>query len=319
MGEVSRDLLQAVAARYARLKSLSMNLGLTTEVEEQGQSQERRLRLLFAAPDMVRIEQGAGKQGTVMVADGAWQHDYFGPAGGRYMRTAVDGRPSRLGFFSPEYPANSTPLFLFHRIAERVSEAKIANGEAGLRIVSVTYAPPELPAGSGGPGPAMLSTSGVRFWIDPRTHLVIRMETDVAMRIPGEEDVRRIRSTWMYSYAAVDEPVGANVFQFTPPPGAQEAPSGFGSIGSTSARGGASRSFTDPKTGNRYETQSSTEMEPGGTLVERGKLTINGAEVAVERRFKLSADRREMRISQTLTGAAGETRLQELTIPVKPE
>lgn len=307
---VARKLLAVVARRYSELQSLSVDMALITDIEEQGYRHEQRSRGTYAAPDKVRTEQGSGKRAVISVTDGKVQHHYMGPAEGRYMKNPVDGRRRHsLGFFNPEYALNSAPLFLFHRIAERVTEARMVRDEAAVRVVAVTYAPPDATPGYYAPSP-------VHFWIDPRTNLVMRMEGELALRSPIEEDVRRSRITSTYSYAAVDEPVAADAFEFTPPPGAREASAQSGS-GFVSAGGGSSASSgVDPKTGNRYEMRESDQMEPDGTLVRRGKIKINDAEVAIERRLKLSADRREIRIVERITGSDGQNRQFEVTVPV---
>lgn len=49
-------------------------------------------------------------------------------------------------------------------------------------------------------------------------------------------------------------------------------------------------------------------MEPDGTLVRRGKIKINDAEVSIEWRLKGSADHRKM--------SDGQNRQFEVTVPV---
>jgi outer membrane lipoprotein-sorting protein len=226
-----RALLESVAEAYRNLKTLqghALSIGCT---EDEGTSQrsEARLQFFYAAPARIRIEQ-PGRLGSVLVSDGLELKSYFVPHR-RYFRNPAPPPSDLPGVFMPELPwAGGQGPFLFGTISGRVQAAEILPDEPvpldGAEIpchgLSVTYEPSHA-AFSGANRP-------VRFWIDARSRLVLRMEGEVELHHARDGATTVSRRTLAITRLVADAPIPAGVFEFTPPEGTPEHASGSGLV-----------------------------------------------------------------------------------------
>jgi hypothetical protein len=103
------------------------------------------------------------------------------------------------------------------------------------------------------------------------------------------------------------------MFEFVPPPEAMDVsnPSGRGGC---VAVGGAT-GFTDMAEGEKSISNMNQHHWDGETLVEQSRWTFRGHEITFERRWKLSDDGKEVRLSERIVGPKGEQR-RAVSIPV---
>lgn len=299
----ARAILDTVAKTYAKLKTLAVEVRITTESGDEGQMQrgEQRTRAYFAAPDRVRIEP-AGPRGITTVTDGHQMHVYFGMAvPNRYSKASSPPRDRLPGMLQPEFPVGSGAVFLFQRIAEQVLATELVREEGSSLVLSVTYEPRPN---------SVMSCSPVLLWIDSRTHLVSRLEGTVSHRMPAHNEVHVNRFSLALTSAVVDGPIPEETFSFAPPEDAVEAGSGCvvgGGGGGSRSRGPA---------GN-LETWTSHEWA-GETVIERSKLRLHGIHLTIERRLTRSDDGRELRVIESITGPQGKT-VREFAILLTPD
>ncbi len=156
-------------------------------------------------------------------------------------------------------------------------------------------------------------SSPVVYSIDPRTRLVSRIEAEVSMRMPAQDLTRVSRHTVLFENAIVDEPISPEVFTFVPPADAVDA-SGPGGSGGIGFGGGGGGSFPGSGGDGRYESRHHQEWE-GETFVERCKLRVHGIDLSFERRLTFSEDRRELTVSERITGPQGEVS-HDLLLPL---
>jgi len=221
----ARALLDSVAAAYGELESLQGEALSIGQTEEEGWSQrtEARLKFYYAAPGRIRVEQ-PGRLGSVMVSDGAELKSFFAPHR-RYFRHPAPPPDELPGVFLPELPmAGGHGPFLFGTIGRRVLEAELARDEAividgveiDCHVVSAMYEPSHsVFAGANRP---------VRFWIDARTRLVLRMEGEVDLQHSGEPVAGVGRRILAVTRIVANHDIPAGVFEFTPPEGVSERP-----------------------------------------------------------------------------------------------
>lgn len=293
-------LLENVAATYQGLTTLSTGVRAITESADEGGSQrsETRISALYAAPDRVRIEQ-PGPRGTIQIADGIHLHHYVAPMK-RYVKLPAD--PGRLpGFFRPEFPAGGGGDFLFPRIAERVLDARVIPG-SGLTI-EVRYETFENAVAHAGP---------VEFRIDPDTWLVLRQSCTVNLQDHHFGAHTQIL-TAEFDHMAVNEPVPANAFEFTPPADSIDMSRPEHRGGFASASGGGGRSGPMPG-GGTFEQRSRHEWE-GETLVEHATVKMRGVEAAFERRYSLEPGRCLL-LRETIRGPKSEV-TREAVLPLE--
>jgi hypothetical protein len=219
----ARALLDSVAAAYGELESLQGEALSIGQTEEEGWSQrtEARLKFYYAAPGRIRVEQ-PGRLGSVMVSDGAELKSFFAPHR-RYFRHPAPPPDELPGVFLPELPmAGGHGPFLFGTIGRRVLEAELARDEAividgveiDCHVVSAMYEPSHsVFAGANRP---------VRFWIDARTRLVLRMEGEVDLQHSGEPVAGVGRRILAVTRIVANHDIPAGVFEFTPPEGVSE-------------------------------------------------------------------------------------------------
>jgi hypothetical protein len=306
-------VLQEVARTYGNLQSLSTEI---VSIDESGDEDsfsrsERRGVAFFVAPDRIRIEDG-GRRGTVIVTNGTDLHTYFG-APKRYSRTTVQ-RPDLLpGWFRPEFPG-AGPVFLFSRIAEQVIEAQILReepflshgSETSCQIVSVTYEP--------SPHPGLTVTSPVTFWVDSGTRLILRMDGEITHRMPAQAETHTNKRVVSFWHVAMNGPISADTFEYTPPADAVDTSDPRGRGGCVSGGGGGGNASFGPDKSKWVENWHSHDWA-GDTLIERDKLRLGGIDLTFERRLTFSEDRRELRVSERITGPTGQTQ-HDASIPV---
>ncbi len=293
-------VLDNVAATYRGLRTFAADVRAITESGDEGSSHrsEARISVLHVAPDRVRIEQ-PGRQGVIDIADGVHLHHYIAPMK-RYVKLPVDPGAPLPGFFRPEFPGGGSD-FLFHRIAERVLEARVITAP-GVTI-EVRYETFESTGMQRGP---------VQFVVDPETWLVRRRSCTVSLQDHQGGWHTQVLTT-EFDHTAVNESIPANAFDFIPPPDAidmsrPEHQGGFG-FGS----GGGESSGPMPG-GGTFQHRSSLEWE-GETLVERATVRIKGVEAAIERRFTLETGR-HLLIEEKIRGPKSEVS-RELTLPLE--
>jgi len=307
-------VLAAVAAVYSKLTSLSIELVTVVESgDDEGFSRsEQRGKAFFVAPDKVRIEQG-GRRGNVIVTDGIDLHHCYGcPA--RYSRSSLPPGEPLPGAFRPEFPITNGVTFLFNRIAERVAAAEVLEPEparvdrsdAACYRIAVMYEPPPYPA-------LTVSGSPLIFWIDSKTHLVLRVEGEKHHRRPAHEETQTSKVTLLFTRTTINEPIRLETFQFSPPPDATDITGPGGGTGCVSTAGCGSARF-DAARGGQFENWHSHDWA-GSTLIDTSKLRLHGLNLTFERRLTLSDDRRQMHVVERITSPAGQS-AREFSIPV---
>jgi hypothetical protein len=297
----ARALLDAVAQAYSRLETLAVEVLTTNESGGVGElnRNEQRASAYYVAPDCVRI-QPAGRRGLTIVTDGREVHTYFG-AGKRYSKVGATTGGWLPGEFQPEYPIGSGAIFLFQRIAERVTAAEYVREEGTAHVLSVTYEPP--PCGT-------ISCSAVLLWVDTATHLISRLEGSVTHRMPAHDEEHTNKIEVTLTAAIVNRPIPAETFTYTPPADAVEMVGGRVGFGGGGGGGGSSGRGT----AGAFETWTQHEWA-GETMIERSKLRLYGATIAIERRLKRSADAKAVHVTEIITGPQG-TSEREFEIPL---
>lgn len=294
-------LLQQVAQTYRALKSLRLEVISATETgdAEQSNRSQQRTRILFSAPDKARVESG-GSHASISVTNGVDLHHYSSFDKG-YSRTPIEGRDVLPGLFRPEFPTVCGPIFFFSRIADRVSEARflleesisVDGAEVPCHVLSVRYEPLR----HAGP----VSFSPVIFWVDSRTHLIVRSECEAAHRSPMSDQLHAQKHIVNFTKLEIDPPVSSDAFDFTPPPDAEDASnprrlrSGLG-MGSSHFRG-------DTKT---YVESFQTADWVGDSYVEECRLKLRGFDFTFERRMTFSEDLKELRVAEKIYGPRGQ-------------
>jgi hypothetical protein len=181
----ARAVLESVARAYANLKTFSVEI---LSVAESGDADSfgrhgQRTKAWFEAPDKVRIEQG-GRHGTVLVSDGVDAHTLASIVGlpNRYSKFAAFPREHLPGLFQPAHATlgGSPPAFLFSRIADSVVSAEILAEDSASILISVVY---EQPRDS-----LWRLSSPVQYSVDSRAYLVSRIEGEVSMRMPAQDE-----------------------------------------------------------------------------------------------------------------------------------
>lgn len=244
------------------------------------------------------------------ISDGKDLHILFaGP--NRYSKAPLP-RPHPLpGVFNPQFPyVSNNSTFLFPNLVERVAAAEILRREslaiegveAACDVVSVTYEPPPHP------GPITHATPCL-FWVDSETRMILRTEFEMTMQFPRHEG-RTTKHILVLTRLTMNGAIDSAVFVFTPPPEAEEMPQG-GFVGGV---GGGSSLRPTGEGKQRVAHWNSNNWE-GDTLIQRSKLTFFGREITMERRWKLSEDQSELRVSEKIEGPKGPIE-REFTIPL---
>jgi outer membrane lipoprotein-sorting protein len=273
-------LLQAVGETYARLTSFEVEIVATKESgDEDFKRSTRRARAFFVSPDKMRVEQ-SGLHGMVMVSDGVDVHRYHRRPE-HYFSGPVEGQ--RLeGFFHAAQPAGSGMTFLFDKIAASVVAAEIEDS-----VVSVVYDPAVRPG-------FIVASSPVRFWIDPRTMLVSRMECEVTYRISPDREESSSRHRYEYTHAFVNQEIPAQTFQYAPPEGAVDE-------SAVRRRGGCG---TGRQGADGYKTWHAADWEDE-EFVDRFELKIRGMELEFERRLRFGE--KSVEVAEKVSGPGGVT------------
>jgi len=286
-------VLESVARAYDGLKTLSVEIVNFAESGDEGHSTRYswRRKAWFEAPNKFR-EEKPGANGSVLVNDGVNFHLFWRSTRMRSKYAVRDGYLQ--GLFQPEHVqvGDNTPVFLFPRIADTVLSAEILEEEPASILVSVEYDPQLYPA--------QWFSSPVQYWIDPKTHLVSRLVTEISMQLHDQIAVRR--HSVSYVDAVIDEPIAPEVFTFTPPADAVDS-------SNPSRTSSGDNGVSDTVHGGH-----SHEWE-GETLVERYKLSAHGAEFTFERRLIFSEDRRELKVSERIVGPNGDV-THDLSLPL---
>jgi outer membrane lipoprotein-sorting protein len=287
-------VLESVARAYAGLKTLSVEIVNFTESGDEGQSTRNswRRKAWFEAPNKLREEKPGGN-GSVLVNDGVDLHLFWVSTRVCSKHAAQQG--FLQGLFRPEQVqvGDNSPVFLFSRIADTVLSAEILAEESASVLISVNY--------EARLHPARWFSSPVQYLIDSKTHLVSRIEAEISMQMEDHLDVRR--HTVSFANAVIDEPIPPELFTFTPPADAVNA-----SDPRRTSSGGANGISVTIHGGHSHEWK-------GETLVEQYELSAHGAEFTFERRLTFSEDRRELTVSETITGPTGEV-THDLSVPL---
>lgn len=286
------EILQNVAAAYARLNTLSVEGVIVIESEDYGSHSriERPYKAFFAAPGKLRIDEG-GQRGDAVVIDGVNVHHYFARLK-QYGKLPLQGSQQlQPGSFNPEQPVTNSTIFRFQRIAERVVKAEFLRNEQssehrpdGLyHVISIHY---ELP-----PPPGLaLSASPVTVWVHSKTHMVWRLEGEVEYRIPEEEDTRTSRNIIVFTKVAADQPIPSGTFDYNPPEGAVD--------------------ISRPETGGGPSGTCATN-----SAVRGSSMRLDGIALSFERRLTISDDRTQLHIEDRVTTPAGST-VRNFTVPL---
>ena len=310
----SLQLLKAVADQYVHLQSLKAEFLEISESRSDGSSQrnERRTIVHYAAPNRVRIEQ-AGGAGAITVSDGDHVHHYFREIK-RYSKQALPEPDFLPGRFRPEYPiSGDAGTFLYHRIHERVVEATILREETlnvgGIetpcQVVTVTYQPP--PQGGLFLSPHLFNSGSIHGhwqWCGGRADSPPAARPH---RVAHTSEHTNLVTCW-----DAGRTIPAEIFHFEVPPDALD-------ISNPSGRGmhidGRRRGFTDLADGEKSISHQSQHAWNGDVFVEQEEWTFRGHRITFERRWTLSEDGREVRISERIVGPKGEQK-RTIAIPV---
>ena len=284
----ARALLRDVVRAYRALDTLQIEALLISESEDEGSRlhREARLKFHYQAPDRVRVEQ-PGRQRSVLVSDGSEFQSFFA-AHQRHFRNPAPPLEQLPGVFLPEFPLGGDHgPFLFHTIEDRLIQAELA-GEACLtlngapatcHVLAVRYEP--------SPAEIARVNRPIRFWIDTRTKLVLRLEGEFDLRHPRDGAVTVNKRVIAVTYCTCNEPLPAGIFTFTPPPGVSELAQSRGMAGG----GGAGvRHSPDPGAASR---------------LERSTVTIGGHPIEIERRWAVLPDESELVVTETIHGPKG--------------
>ncbi len=297
-------LLSQVSETYRNLRSLTAEATIIRESGDEYSSQrnERRVRFAYAAPDRRRFES-LGDGGVIQVCDGAQIHSLFRHAGPlqrpRYSTApAHNDRPPHD--FRPDLPfGGGNEPFLFSHINAGVKEAETLPDQDGHWVVWVSYEPGLHPA---------ITTSPVRFRIDPGRFCVMRLQTDTGHRFHTRDEINWTRHTLIIRELRIDEPIPDSTFDFTPPPDAVTLPHGRGILG-----GGGGAGFIDRASSGQawsgqgaFEHHGSHDWE-GETLVEHSRWKMRGAMLTFERRMTFSDGNGSVEIVERATGPKGRT------------
>lgn len=221
-----------VARAYEDLASLSVDVICVIESGDQDNfnRSQQKSKAYYVKPDKIRLEQRGGR-GSVFVSDGALVHNYFAYAK-RYSKSPFSRRDRLSGWFQSDHPlVGSNPEFLFHEINQRVASAEILPElRSGVYEVSVAYEPIAAPM--------LASASPVKYWIDSRTHLVLRAEAEVAHRIPASDETNAHKKTVSFTRVDANAAIAPELFEYSPPPSAEDASLPPGQGGRISFRGG---------------------------------------------------------------------------------
>jgi outer membrane lipoprotein-sorting protein len=295
-------LLNQVSDAYSRISTLSIEATVINESgdEDENQRSEHRIRFLYAAPDRVRYEP-LGSRGILTVCDGKQIHTLFrhrGPMRGpHYSGVPASSQPLPHSF-RPDLPSGgNNEAFLFTCVNEQVKEAEMLPDEDGYRVVSVTYEPGRI---------FRISTSPIRFWIDPESFRIMRTQVAIGHRLPAHDEIDWTRHTVVVRQFRADGPIPDDAFDFTVPADAVEMPRGRGMMG-----GGGGGGFSRPAANGQrgIEHHKSHEWQ-GETLVEHSKWRIGDTTLTLERRMTFSEGDRRVEIVERTTGPKGsaETR-----------
>jgi outer membrane lipoprotein-sorting protein len=286
----AKTILEAVAETYAKLTSFEVEVLSTTESGDEDAFERRiqRSRAFFVAPDKVRIEQ-TGRHGIVTVTDGVNVHHYF-PGPKQY--STFSAQPGQLfaGSFRPDLPLAGGTVFLFDRIAQKVSKAEVLREEPEAHIVIVvTY---DAPSHRG----FAFSSSPVTFSVDTRTNLVARMEGEMTHRSPMDDQSHTNKLTFTYAHAFLNQTIPPATFEYVPPSDAID--------NSDPHRSGSGSRNDGPDEKKRFETWHHSNWEDE-VFVDRCELKIRGIELNFERRVTLAE--RTANVSENITGPHGAT------------
>jgi outer membrane lipoprotein-sorting protein len=291
-------LLNRVSETYRNLRSLTAEATIIGESGDEYSSQrnERRIRFSYAAPDRFRFEP-LGDSGVLRVCDGIQIHQLFRREpmpGPRY--NSVPAHQGQLPHdFRPGLPfGGGNEPFLFAHINAAVKEAETLPDQDGLRVVSVSYEPGLHPA---------ITTSPVRFWIDPGSFCLMRLQTNTGHRFPTRDEITWTRHTLIMRELRIDVPIPDSTFDFTPPPDAVTLPNGRGIMGGGGG-GGFIRGASSGHGG--VEHHGSHEWE-GETLVERSRWKVRGVMLTFERRMAFAEGNSSVEIVERATGPKGRT------------
>jgi outer membrane lipoprotein-sorting protein len=283
----ARALLETVAETYAKLESFEVEILSTSESgdEDLFQRNSRRARAFFSAPDKVRIEQG-GRHATITISDGVEIQHYF-RAQKHYWSGAIQPGQPLPGLFRAAQPLNGE-TFLFQQITERVVTAETLEDRTDLQVVSVSYDPASLPA-------FFVSRSPVTFWIDKRTGLVSRMESEMVHRLAPDRERVSNNVRFEYAHTFVNQTIPPQAFQYVPPADA---------VAPMNLRAGSGSSYSGPDEKKRFDAWRYSQWD-GDVFVDRFELKIRGVELNFERRVSF-ADQK-VNVAERITGPRGPT------------
>lgn len=310
------SILEAVAATYANLNSLAVDMVIANESDD-GSLHEQPAKGYFVAPDKSRTERGSGQRGLVIVSDGQYLHHYFGGLAKRYSKNIFRPSEPLPGMFRPEIPITADATFLFNRIAERVSSAEFLRNESVREDDSESVSHVLLVSYEMTPVPHILSSSPLTVWVDSKTHLVSRVQGETKYTIPEHDETHTTKITLRITGASMDRPISREMFEFTPPPDAIDTSEPTGRGGGFVGVGGGGRSRRINSSGGQVLESWQSHNWAGSTLIERSKLNLNGVDLKFERRLTISEDRREVRLVERIDTPAGTTD-REISLPLVP-
>jgi len=291
----AKPLLNAVAAAYANLKSLEVEIRYEHESGDDNAVSRHSTRKhgWYAAPDKMRYES-PGKLQAVIIADGERVHQQMEtPEGTRVSSSVQYGNPMPCDF-RPDVPWIGGMVFLFHRVAENVARSEYLREQAEASVVEVEFGTPEYPG--------ITQASPVTFWIDKKTNLISRLECTMTHRMPAHDETHTSKHTHHYSYVAIDQPIAAGKFVYVRPAEIVTMRPGISGGGGGGQSGGIGE--------QRYETWGTSSWEDD-TFVNTFKLRARNMELQFERR--LSFEDGALKVVEKITGPRGVTE-REYTI-----
>ena len=288
-------LLHEVSEAYRSLKNLALEAVYSTESgdENANQRNERRVRFFYGAPNRLRYEP-CGKVGMIQVADGEQLHTLtFNPLLGGPECGSVP--LSADGPLPHVFQAQVPEAFLYQGVDEGVTEARILRDEAEHHVVEATYEPSRFDHMAFGPAV---------FWVNSKNRMIVRHECELGHRMPHAAEMLWSRHIVLIQKMEVNSEIPQKTFQFTPPQDAvhRQGRCYMGVGGSGSVVTG------DADTGRQRWECRTTHGSEDGRLVERGRWTINGVVLNVERWITVSEDGNELRIDDVVKGSKAEAK-----------
>jgi outer membrane lipoprotein-sorting protein len=214
------DLLRQMAKTYEQMKTLRAEGTMTSESNSPGMSMtmDSPLIMELASPGKMRLELRKPSGGMIIIGDGQTTWMYM-PQLNAYMKFSLPASG-----VAPARAINPMAGFNPRQLAQDVSEARVLRSESAIvngqnedcAVVEAEYRAPVST------GQATVESRRQTLWIDKQRLLVVRLESVTRTKLPGASAPSEDHANIRFDKLAVDEPLGADQFTFTPPAGARE-------------------------------------------------------------------------------------------------